>query len=152
VSGGGVTDTDLGYREFMRAVSDIDASFIDVGVRGGGDVATYAAANEFGTADGHVPERSFLRSTLDEHREEYAEVVAKGLGRIIDGKSTPERELGRLGLRVVRDVQAKIVTSVPPPNAPSTIARKGSSTTLIDTGRLRQSIDFEINSLDTEEG
>ena len=52
-----------------------------------------------------------------------------------------------LGEKVVADVQRKIVALKDPPNAPSTIAKKGSANPLIDTGRLRQSIDFEVRGI-----
>jgi len=42
----------------------------------------------------------------------------------------------------------KIKSGVPPPNAPSTIKKKGSSTTLIDSGDALGSIDHKIELTD----
>ena len=56
------------------------------------------------------------------------------------------RALSVLGMALVGDVQQRIRNRIPPPNAPYTIARKGSDVPLIDTGRLRQSIDFVVET------
>lgn len=135
-------------RDFERVLDAADGAAVWVGLRAStpeadSELITYASANEFGTRDGHVPERSFMRSTVDEQRTSYSGVLASVL-RVADSVSALERGLGRLGLRGVRDVQRKITSNVPPPNAPSTVRRKGSTGTLRDTGRLRQSIDFEV--------
>jgi hypothetical protein len=149
-----VIDRDRGYRRFLRNFSGIGTKQVLVGVRSkegalvpeGGDLnlAEIAAVNEFGSDDGHVPERSYLRSTMLEKESEYVDEVGKIVLAAIQGRQSVDQGLGRLGLRAVRDVQATMRDLDTPPNAPSTIARKGADNPLIDTGRLRQSIDFEI--------
>ena len=135
----------VGIRQEKGSVVDED---------GGITVAGYAAVNEFGSEDGRVPERSFLRSTIDERRDEYL----KGLERAVlegvdaaaaegDGTAAVTRALGRLGMAAAGDVQATIRDLRDPPNAPYTIARKKSSNPLIDTGRMRQSIDSEVRNV-----
>ena len=52
--------------------------------------------------------------------------------------------MGELGLKAAVDVQEKVLDVKQPPNAPRTIARKGSANPLIDTGHLRQSITHEV--------
>lgn len=140
-----VKDVDLGMDRLIADLFGLGVPLVYVGVRGqaDGELATIAAANEFGTRDGHVPERSFLRSTVDENRAEYAKALGQVLEGVIDGRSaTPG--LQRIGVRAKADVQRKIRAIKTPPNAPSTIRQKGSRNPLIDTGRLRQSIDYEI--------
>lgn len=105
-------------------------------------VVELGAIHEFGTE--RVPERSFLRSTIREKRREHNDMIRR-LGRnVIRGTETIERALGIVGTVVAANVQETIADGVPPPNAPSTIARKGSSTPLIDTGALRQSITHQV--------
>lgn len=153
----GLTDEDLGYGYLLRSFTDLRDVGVLVGVREdkGGQVtesgmtlAGYASANEFGTTDDQgrvrIPERSFLRSTVDEQEERYGSALDSATQAVVDGRQDVVSAFGRVGLRAVRDVQRKIRTSVPPPNAPATIAKKGSSTTLVDSGRLRASIDFEV--------
>jgi len=149
-----VSDKDLGYDRIMKELRGLgkDDPSILVGIRQKDgqkvaegeelNLATIAAFNEFGTST--IPSRPFLRSTVDENRSKYGEVIAKGLRAAIDGRQRFKVSLDRLGLMVVSDVQKKITDNDFPRNAPSTIERKGSSKPLIDTGRLRQSIDYEI--------
>lgn len=155
-----VQDRDRGYRDLMQRLAGAHSVQVLVGVRSDGgqvlvmddsgivdaqaDVAEYAAYNEFGTQ--HTPERSFLRSTIDENRAKYIRMLTAAVDDMIDGVP-PLVAYGRIGLVAVADVQRKIRSNVPPPNAPSTVARKGSNKTLIDTGRLRQSIDYTIRGL-----
>lgn len=103
-----------------------------------------AAVNEYGSEDGRVPERSFLRSTFDAKKTKIGQQLAAGLDKIILGRGTTDDLLGRVGLKLAADSVETINAGVPPPNAPATVARKGSTHTLIDTGRLRQSIDHEV--------
>lgn len=143
-----VEDVDLGMDRLIADLLGLGVAEVYVGVRSGpeGDLATIAAANEFGTSDGHVPERSFLRSTVDEKRGEYAEDLAKVVDDIIDGRGA-RPGLSRIGVRAKADVQRKIRALRTPPNAASTVKQKGSSNPLIDTGRLRQSIDYELGGV-----
>ncbi len=117
------------------------------------DVAT---VHEFGSANGVIPERSFLRSTLDRNGKKYAKRLREAIARAIeaaakggDWREAVDRDLSRLGVLAVGDVQQTIRDSGPgwPALSPVTIARKGSSKPLIDTGRLRQSIDHELRRL-----
>ena len=149
-----VHDRDHGYKRLKSTLRELDDAHVYVGVlqdRGSErtsdgkiTLAGYAAVNEFGSEDGRVPERSFLRSTVDEERDTYEQALQRGLGKVIDGTSTTERELGLVGARVSRDVKRKIRELKEPANAPLTIERKGSANPLIDTGRLRQSITFLV--------
>ena len=107
-------------------------------------LAEIAAVNEYGSEDGHIPERSFLRSTYDEGRERYAGLAQQAVTDHVDGRRDIRQGLERLGMVGVADVQERIRRGIPPANAPSTIARKGSDKPLIDTGRLRQSIDYVV--------
>ncbi len=112
--------------------------------------AEIATVHEFGSADGAIPERSFLRSAFDENREKISKALERELLKIVDdavregSTRLVYRALGRVGARVTGMVQAKIRNGPFVPNAPMTIARKKSDKPLIDTGRLRQSIDFEV--------
>jgi len=154
-----VVDTDKGYkriRENLRKLAKAstgDGPGVFVGVRAdkGGELLTIAAVNEFGSADGHTPERSYLRSTIDKGREKYVDQLGKILDAAYMGKteslSTLRRGLGRLGAKAAGDVQRTMTALSSPPNAPSTVAKKGADNPLIDTGRLRQSIDFEVRGI-----
>jgi phage gpG-like protein len=101
-----------------------------------------AATHEFGA--GNIPERSFLRVPLRANQDAYAAIFKRGLPQVISGQLTAGQIMEQVGARAAADSQEAISAGIAPPNAPSTIARKGSSKPLIDTGRLRQSITYEV--------
>lgn len=163
----GVTDRDKGYRDLRRALGGLSKIRVVVGIRGkagaekgsrtrkgadGSETTTQdsislvgiAAVHEYGTDDGHVPARPYLGPTIDNNRAKYTNELEDALGRVIDGDSDIDTELGLIGLRVVKDTQQTINTMTDPPLSARTIAEKGSSALLIDTGRLIQSIDSEV--------
>lgn len=156
-----MVDRDTGYSELMRAFGTVGGRYVDVGVRekDGAEVpegsdatlAAYATYNEFGSEDGQSPpQRSFLRSTEAENRDKYVDMIGTAIGNHLDGRRHINQGLARVGAKVVRDVQAKIRSGVEPANAESTLKRKKSTVTLIDTGRLRQSIDYEVGEGGTD--
>lgn len=134
----------------MERLRELQGVAVLVGVRGeetddeGTSLALIASANEFGTRDGHVPERSFLRRTVAENQRDYEEMLAGAVDDYVEGGIPLTRSLGLIGAAAVGDVQDTMVAVDDPPNAPSTIARKGADNPLIDTGRLRQSITWKI--------
>ncbi len=147
---GKVVDRDLGYRAVVRGLKDLKkksgmAAYVGVHGDEGSEIVIIAASNEFGTADGHIPERSYLRSTVDEHVKEIADILQKAVIDAIDGKRSIEDSLALLGEEAVGWVKMKIRLLDTPPNAPSTIAAKGSDNPLIATGQnLRARIRSEV--------
>ena len=105
------------------------------------DMLLIAAVNEFGSADGRVPERSYIRAGFDKNRSKLRNTAAALWGRVLDGDMDQRQALGLLGETHQDQVQKFLTALSAPPNAASTIARKrGSANPLIDTGRLRSSI------------
>jgi len=148
-----IRDNDLGYRQLLAALLGLPDTGIFVGIRGdagdsadGTPLAVVAAANEFGTRT--IPERSFLRSTVDSKQEVYEDQIAEVLEEVVDGGGLPALAVGlnRIGLGAVADVQETMRQLDDPPNAESTIRAKGADNPLIRDGRLRQSIDYEIRT------
>lgn len=127
----------------VEVLETVDGLSLQVGIRGikGSELVTRALANEFGTRT--IPERSFLRSTVDRNRERYGQLLEAASQSLPDGGDI-EPALRRIGAIVVGDVQRTITELRQPPNAVSTIMRKGSANPLIDTGAMRAAIDFVI--------
>lgn len=100
-----------------------------------GDVATWA---EYGIGQ---PRRSFVADWADEYEPTHRENLRK-LGRaLVKGSiKSVDQGLDQLALLYVGLMQARISSGIDPENAPSTIARKGSSTPLIRYGQLRSAI------------
>ena len=103
----------------------------------GETVASVAYANEYGVG---VPERPFMRITNARDRRAWF----KAAGQIVQGQARgaekQERGVRRLGLMMISGFKRTIRDGVSPPNSPETIARKGSSKTLVDTGQMINSI------------
>lgn len=142
---------DLGFAAIVAELSKIDGVFVTVGVQGdqgprrdGTDMVLVASANEFGTADGRIPPRSFIRSTIDEQRQQIADVHEKALGKVADGKLTAVQAGEIAGMFVEAKIKKKITDLKVPANEPSTIAKKGSSNPLIDTAQLRSAITHKV--------
>jgi hypothetical protein len=150
-----VKDTDLGYAKLIRQLKSLGGEGIygKAGVigekaateheaKGANDEpltnAELALIHEFGAPAAAIPERSFIRESFDRSHPKYDENMRKLVGAIFDGKITLERAMGLLSKQVAQDIQAYIRegSGVPPPNAPATIAAKGSSRPLVDTGQL----------------
>lgn len=104
-----------------------------------GDIATF---HEFGTQT--VPQRSFVRSWYDERQAFIADTLRTQLQAVIAGKRPIEQAAERIALAFEGDVKRRIAQNIPPPLAPATIARKGSSVALIDTGQLRNAIRGQV--------
>ncbi|MEY0282148.1 hypothetical protein AB7W07_19665 [Providencia rettgeri] len=105
--------------------------------------ATIAAAHEFGVL-GHIPERSFLRSTLNENKDNASRLLAKELKADIELGEFSDRPFAIVGEKLAGEVKRKIQAGINPPLDPKTVKRKKSSKPLIDTGNLLQSITYEV--------
>lgn len=113
-----------------------------------------AAVAEFGTVDGAVPPRSWLRAFVDENRNKIRKKIRVLERQVLDGKLDHERALGLLGAKLVGQIQTRISKGIAPPLAESTKARRAGPdkghkgprkfTPLIDTGQFWQSITWEI--------
>lgn len=129
--------------------------YVKVGVLGGakdarqgGEIGNVELAmiHEFGSPKAGIPERSFIRSTFEMGKAGYVADFRRLLVAVVEGKMTVPRALGLMGLKISSDIKKRVTsgTGIPPPNAPSTIAAKGSSRPLIDTGRLVNSVSHEV--------
>ncbi len=140
--GGGKLD------ELVRRMKDRGGAVL-VGVPAGAEsqgqpLVQVGAVHEFGSPARGIPERSFLRSTMAERRANFVRLNRKNLRLLVRGETDEARALGELGEYATGQVKRRFVVGPFVPLKASTIARKGSSKPLIDTGALRQSIAWEI--------
>lgn len=137
-----IIDRDAKYKKLVAKLQAANVA-IRIGVREGSrkdgraaeDVATW---NEFGTP--WSPARSFIGAWFDATYVENQALVHRMLQAVAAGQLTLERMIKMLRVLFVGQVQKRIADGIDPPNAPSTIARKGSSKPLIASGQLRTSI------------
>lgn len=179
-----VIDKDKGWAAYFKNMARMKDARVKVGVledgSGGGEggkltVASIAAIHEFGTEDGHIPERSFVRSTFDEQRERLRGIGKQLATRILLGVVTPAQAMAIMGSVLATEMKNKITSGTLKENAESTKlakANKGRTAKffrkpaknlgdalaqigalaavkpLIDTGRMLNSITYAV----TEDG
>lgn len=104
-------------------------------------MSSLAATHELGLG---VPKRAFIEPSLIANRKKYLAYAGRQITPIIRGRQSLNNAWQGLGVMAVADVQKYMVTATFTPLAPSTIARKGSSKPLIDTGQMRQTITYRV--------
>lgn len=131
------------FRELAQKVSR--GGTLDVGFMAGAtypsgqSVAMVAAIQEFGSA--RIPPRPFMRNMIAAKSAGWGPSAARILKQTnYDVKVT----LDMLGIGISDQLRASINSNTPPPNAPSTVARKGFSQTLVDSGNLRNSVTYRV--------
>ncbi len=125
-----------------------------------GSVIERAIYNEFGTRGGAsgggwggpIPERPFMRNAMRNNLGKY-EALLRAEGRrilvaCISGDIGPtaliSQALSKIGIAAQADVQGEISSLMSPPLSPVTIARKGSSKPLIDSGAMRSAVTYLV--------
>jgi HK97 gp10 family phage protein len=113
----------------------------------GKSIPMYAAYNEFGTS--RIPARPFMRTTANEHQNEWCETLAGALkGEIL--KDNAKGAMGLVGEQMKAHIQQSIQKGSFAPNSPKTVAIKRNKGKvepdhpLIDTGQMLASIISEV--------
>jgi hypothetical protein len=107
--------------------------------KGGLHVATVAFWNEFGTRT--APPRPFFRTMIKKKSPGWG----RSLARILQNNQyNSHKSMALMGVGISQQLQNSINSNIPPPNAPYTVAKKGFSRTLIDTGVMLRSVDFQV--------
>lgn len=154
------TTTDKGEKEFQQffaKLKELHKSYVSVGVHqdagsypGGEDVLTVGLAHEFGVPDRGLPERSYMRSAIDENQEKLNRWQQELAGKIMgaDRISVP-KALNILGARIQILMQNKLKSDIPPPLTPDyeewKIKQGFTSDTLIMTKLLMRSITYKVH-------
>lgn len=150
------TDTDLGADALQRMLKGVGRATVRVGIlsdsphqdengaSGALSVAEIAAVHEFGAPARNIPQRSFIRATVDAEAAEIQRLQETLFAQVIDGGITEAQALELIGAKVAAMMQARITSNVPPPLKPETVERKGSSVALVDTGQLKSSLTWQV--------
>lgn len=147
-----VTVNSTNGKGIKKLFNRLEKGSVDVGILTGEgkhedsdlSVATVGFFNEFGTST--IPERSFIRSTINGKSKEIKKVAAAQYKLVLNGKISNEKGLGILGAFTAGLIQQTFTSNDWPDNTQSTINKKGSSRPLVDTGQLRQSISWKVNT------
>lgn len=152
------SDEDSGYSRIVAALTETRlAAFPGIHEEegavvtrpGGPNVATIAAIQEFGTAT--IPARPWLSTYLDLSARWWAERLGRATDRALmvaaRGGSFNRSITGStqfLGRTATLDMQRVIARWTEPPNAPSTVRKKGRNDPLVDTGRMMRSVSVKL--------
>lgn len=137
--GKGVTITSKGWM-LDKVFKEISEQVVAVGIFDP-EKAKIAAYNEYGTST--IPARPFLTTALAENRGEITKKTREVFVGAIKGGDLNSLSEG-LGEDLAEMVKNSIQNGGWAPNAPSTIAKKGSSQPLIDTGEMMESVSYRI--------
>lgn len=103
-----------------------------------------AAVHEFGAPAAGIPQRSFIRATVDEHAADIARMERVMLAKVVAGEIALKPALDAIGAKVAGWCQQRIAAGIAPALSPATVAKKKSSTPLVDTGQLRSSLTWLV--------
>jgi hypothetical protein len=124
------------------------AKKLDVGFMSGATyedgtpVAMVAAIQNFGAPEANIPARPFFTNMINAKGDGWGERLASIYkGADYKGKVA----FKRFGYAVASDLQQSIISTNDPALEPSTIAAKGFSKALIDTGHMINSVTFNVD-------
>lgn len=134
------------WRRMQQRIVEIGTKQVRFGILGDGKLATVFATHEYGSPARGIPERSSLRSTMREKERELGQHMAKVTRAYVAQRVSVNQALGLVGAWCANAVKFKIGQGppIPPPLSPRTIARKGSTRPLVNTGRMMNSIRWVV--------
>lgn len=99
------------------------------------------------TTELHIPARPFLGPAFDLYEADLQSALERGLTLVFTGAITVEQFFTEIGRITVGIVVQSLDAVTEPPLHPFTVARKGSTKPLIDTGEMRKAISFRIREV-----
>jgi phage gpG-like protein len=156
-----ITDTDRGAREMVARIKALSASKASVrvgilsdapkkereGATGKLSLLEVAAVHEFGAPAAGIPQRSFIRATIDERADDIARLERALLAKVVSGEIALKSALDAVGAKVAGWIQQRIAAGIEPALSPATVAKKKSSTPLVDTGQLRRAVTWLVEGV-----
>lgn len=149
-----VNDRDLGLNNILKEIKKFEGAVVKAGIlEGSGSVngvsiAEYATWNENGVAGKKgkwkIPPRPFIKGWVANNQKQIASTIQRLYGEVASGNITADEALKRLGVFAKSGIQSYIRRGDFVPNAPSTIRKKGSSQPLIDSGAMRNAVNYEV--------
>lgn len=115
--------------------------------KNGKTIIEVGAIHEYGL--GNVPKRSFLREPFNNNKDEINKTITTQFNQVFEKGKDAKDALSIIGVKAT-NISKGAFTSAGygtwSPLKPQTIARKGSSRILIDTGILRSSITWSVRN------
>lgn len=149
-----VIDRDRGFRAMLRRMLRIrHGPSVTVGVQGsdaaedrdGITNAELATIHEFGAPGANIPQRSFIRGTVDRERQKIQRLLDRAVRSGVS-RGDVLRQLGIVGEAVKGEMVRTIDQTIGlAPNTLATEAAKGSTKPLIDIGVLKAAISYKVH-------
>ena len=118
---------------------------VDVGVLDP-QVAVYAAVHEFGSSDGNTPARRWLTKGIEDNGMAVQAAMAATARAILDQRVSKQTAVDNLGADVADIVRAHVNSAnFPPALKVETVRRKGHAKTMVDSGKMKDSITHRVN-------
>lgn len=130
---------DHGFRAAVERTSALAGTAVKVGYQVGSgrvdgvDILDIAIWNHFGTQN--IPARPFMHDAAINYADMIGAAMAHVATKVQLGAATADVALATIGQMHQDQIAETIRSGNFTPNAPSTIARKGSSVPLVDEGR-----------------
>lgn len=150
-----VTERDRGWRKLRREVFRV-GQHVTVGVHGedegrkGGQIGNVelATVHEFGSEREGIPERSFIRYTIDTNILKYRRLVHALGQQVYRTRITTAQALEILGLKVASDMRRtfdRTPAGWPPIEASTAAGREfGGTKPLVDRKELQRSVKHKV--------
>lgn len=103
--------------------------------------ANFASTHDVPAHTITIPARPFMRLTISERSENWGVLLGK---LAVRNNFDMDKTMGLMGEQITGDIQKTIRTFNDPPNAKSTIAKKGKDNPLIDTGTMIRSVGYDF--------
>lgn len=112
--------------------------FVGTKYKTGKDVTTVARDNDQGTK--RIPERPFMIPAGNKAANKTINITVQSIASGLD----EQQALSKAAIMFKNAIQREITNLKEPPNAESTILKKGSSNPLIDTGLMRSKVEWKL--------
>lgn len=143
-------------KQLERNLKDLKTKEVAIGVlegvgnyENGKSVAEVGTTHEYGSITKKIPQRSFLRTPFYQQQSRVDKVVNLSYKALTNGNVSVVQALSVVGTEAVNISKGSFSDSARgewKANSPMTVKMKGSSKPLIDTGRLRQSINYVVRN------
>lgn len=148
-----IIEKDLGLNRILDQIKYLDGHCIETGFdevssnivyeESGERLGDIAHKNEYGIG---VPERSFMRVTIERNQNEYLRLNENLLSEIYQGNLSVNSSMKKVGDEVKENMKSAIVEFDTPRNAPATIQKKGFDAPLIHTGLMLREINSKVKN------
>lgn len=149
----GFQTIDRGWDRIIENLREAGHSFTKVGFPENGKTSgdhsmseqiEIAITHEFGGGN-NIPERSFMRTSMDENIEKVSMLQAQAISAVVSGATTVRKALFGIGEEVKSFIHQKLLQGDAgwPKLKKETVDKKGHAIMLYETGQLRDTVQHE---------